>query len=319
MINVEELIAEYGSYYLNSGQNMERLFKRIYTPSKTASYFSVRPTINTIWQAASAELGRVLQSFQTQFTPTGDLSLFANPIQLFKMKVDESVYPDALAESWAGFLEGDGLDRSEWPFVRWIIEEHIVPKIQEDYEIYEAFYGVHVPPTPGTPGAAGTTINGILKLQNDLVNAGKIAPIVNGVAPTTDLETVEYVESFVSKIDTRYRKLIDCVFMSEDLELKYRKGKRSKYNMHYLQAPDLETVEDFPNAKIVGLPSHNGSSRIWTSLPSARVRPIKKASLANSMKVESVDRNVKMFTDWSEGLGFSFPGFLFINDLALSA
>jgi hypothetical protein len=297
---------------------MQSLYKRIYRPSKTASFFSVRPTSNTIWQLGSAELGRVLQSFQKAFTPLGDLTLFSNPIQLFKMKVDESVYPDDIAETWAGFLEGEGVNRSEWPFVRWMIEEHILPKIQEDYEMNEVFAGVYKPPTPGTPGAAGASMDGILKLQNDLVSKGKISPIVNGTAPTTDEETVEYVESFIDKIDSKYRKLVDCIFMSEELELQYRRGKENKYNTNYAQAPDLDTVKHFPNARVVGLPSHNGSSRIWTSLPAARVRPIKKAALANALKVESVDRNVKMFTDWSEGLGFALPAYLFINDQELA-
>lgn len=317
MIDVADVVTEYGAYYLDSGQNMQSLFKKLYRPSITASLFSPRPTQNTVWQLASAEQDRVLQPFQKAFTPLGTLDFKPNPIHLFKMKIDKAEYPDAIAEIWLGFLEGEGINRKDWPFVRWMIEEHVLPKAQEDYELHEVFGGVYVAPTPGTPGAAGTAMNGILKLQNDLVAAGRISPIVTGTLPVTDLDVVNYVENFVTNIPTVYRKVIDCVCLNENLELKYRRGKRAKYNGQYLQEPNLETVADFPNAKVIGLPSHAGSSRIWASLPQARVRTIKKAALAKTMTIENVDRQVKMYTDWSEGVGFTIPEFVFINDQAL--
>jgi hypothetical protein len=235
------------------------------------------------------------------------------------MKIDKAEYPDEIADTWLGFLEGDGINRKDWPFVRWMIEEHIIPKAQEDYEMNEVFGGVYVAPTPGTAGAAGTAMNGILKIQNDLVTAGRIAPIVTGALPVTDLEVVNYVENFVTKVPTAYRKVIDILCLNEDWELKYRRGKRVKYNSQYLQEPNLETLADFPNVKVVGLPSHAGSNRIWASLPQARVRPIKKAALAQTMAIENVDRQVKMYTDWSEAVGFTVPEFVFINDQALAA
>jgi hypothetical protein len=317
MINVADVIAEYGAYYLASGQNLQSLFKKLYRPSVTASYFSPVPTQNTRWQLASAELDRVLQPFQQQFTPMGNLKFTPNPIDLFKMKVDKAEYPDTIAESWLGFLEGEDVDRKSWPFVRWMIEEHILPKIQEDYELYEVFGGSHVAPTPGTPGAAGTAMDGILKIQNGLITAGRITPIVSGSVPTTDAQAVDYIERFVDGIPTQYRKLIDHVFVSETMEVRYRRGKRVKYNTNYAQEPNLETLADYPNATVVGLPSHNGSNRIWASPSGVRKRPMKKAAGANGVKVESVDRQVKFFTDWYEGIGFTIPEFVFVNDQAL--
>lgn len=325
MITVADVITEYGKYYLNSGQNLQVLFKRFYRPSITASYFASRPTENTIWQLAQAELDRVLQPFQKQFTPIGTLTFKPNPIPLFRIKIDKQEYPDDIAESWLGFLEGEGVDRTQWPFVRWFIEQHILPKAAEDHEMNEVFKGVYAAPTAGTAGAISTSMNGIKKVQDALVTAGRITPITTGdpddadgagagTTPMTDAEWCTAVENFISSIDTKYRRLVDYIFMSEDLELRFRRGKRAKYNTYFLQEANLETVADFPNAKVVGLPSHNGSKRIWTSLPNVRVRPLKKAQLQSFLKVEGVDRLVKLYTDWYEGLGYTIPEMVFINE-----
>lgn len=325
-ITTTDVVSEYGSYYLKEGQNMQSLRKELYRPSKTAGYFAPRPTQNTVYRLAQAELTRVIQPFQKKWSPTGDITFTPNPIQLFKIKIDNEEYPDDIAETWLGFLEGEGVDRTQWPFVRWFIEQHLLPRARQDMELNEIFSGTYTAPTTaGTAGAVKTAMNGIKKLQDDLVTDGRITVINTGdpadadgagagTTAMTDQEWYEAVEAWQTSVPEKYRRLNDFIFMSEDLELKFRRGKRAKYNTNYLQEPNLETVADFPNAKAVGLPSHSGSKRIWTTLPEVRVRPIKKASLANTMKVDAVDRLVKMYTDWYEGVGFTVPEMVFVNE-----
>src|SRR5207237_4740652 len=137
--------------------------KKFYQPSETAAHFSVLPTKDTIYRVSFASLSRVLQSFQKAFTPIGTTTFKPNTIDLYNLKVDAQEYPDDIVDTWLGFLEGDGIDRAAWPFVRWFIEEHLIPKKDEDYELNEAYLGVYAAPTPGTAGAAGTSMKGIKK------------------------------------------------------------------------------------------------------------------------------------------------------------
>ncbi|MDH7463978.1 hypothetical protein QEG73_21935 [Chitinophagaceae bacterium 26-R-25] len=316
-IVVSDIITQYGSYYIDGGQSTQDLYKKLYQPSVTASFFQARPTKNTQYRVGSGDLDRVLQPFQKQFTPIGTFTAKANPIDLFNLKIDKQEYPDEIVDSWLGFLEGDGIDRSQWPFVRWLLEEHVIPKAQEDYELNEAYAGVFAAPTAGTAGAAGTAMNGIKKQIANYVTGGLITPITMGAIPATDEDFCTYVETFVASIPDLYRAKIDYIFMSPALELKYRKGKRAKYNANWGQDTDLWRLADFPNIKVQALPSMSGSNKLWATFASNRIRPLRKAqNMNNSLIVNHSPRLVDIYTDWWEVLGFLYPPAVFVSDQA---
>jgi len=311
-IIITDVLTEYGEFYLDHGQNMTNLTKKLFRPSKTASYFGLRPTTQTTYRMADAEIERVLQPFQKQFTPTGNLTFKPWASDLFNVKIDKAEYPDEIVDAWTGFLEGEGIVREEWPFVRWMLEEHVIPKAIEDFELNEAFAGEFVAPTPGTPGAAGTAMDGIAAQFTRMGNRKKT--ISMGLAPTTDAETVEYIEDFFAQIDKEERKLIDHVFVNEDMHLRYRRGKRSKYNMNYQMEADLDRLIDFPNCTVEGLPSHGTSDLIWATRANNRIRPLKKSDTAKPVVKEFSARQVSIYSDWWTVLAFLRPESVFVSD-----
>ncbi len=311
-ITVTDVVQEYGSYYINEGQNMARLTQRLLRPSITASYFALRPTMDTRYRVADAEVSRVLQPFQKAFTPLGDTAFKPHTIDLFKLKVDVEENPHDITDSWLGFLEGQQLDPKEWPFVRFWLEELVANRMAEDFELNEAYAGVFQAPTPNTPGAAGTAMDGIAQVFSDL--SGRINSITMGAVPEGAEDFVSYVEDFVAGIEKEHRRRIDHVFLNEDLHLKYRQGKRSKYNQNYAQETDLDRVIDFPQCTVVGLPSMGDSKKLWATLPQNRVRLLKKADLP--MKVEGMKRLVNAYTDYSIALNFLRPESVFVSDQA---
>ena len=121
------------------------------------------------------------------------------------MKADMEETPDDLEATWLGFLADDSLDRKVWPFVRWLIEVHALPQIQEDYELYEVYGGNYAAPVNGVPGPAGTAMDGIKTTLNGLVTAGRITPISIGAIPSDPAAFVDYVELFTDRINARYR------------------------------------------------------------------------------------------------------------------
>lgn len=311
-ITVTDVVQEYGSYYINEGQNMARLTQRLLRPSITASFFALRPTMDTRYRVADAEVSRVLQPFQKAFTPLGDTAFKPHTIDLFKLKVDVEENPHDITDSWLGFLEGQQLDPKEWPFVRFWLEELVANRMAEDFELNEAYAGVYQAPTPNTPGAAGTAMDGIAQVFSDL--SARINTINMGTIPTGAEDFVSYVEEFVAGIEKEHRRRIDHVFLNEDLHLKYRQGKRSKYNQNYAQETDLDRVIDFPQCTVMGLPSMGNSNKLWATLPQNRVRLLKKADLP--MKVEGMKRLVNAYTDYSIALNFLRPESLFASDQA---
>lgn len=322
---VTDVVTSFGAYYKPGSDNQKNLRNAIYKAQETASYFSNRPTSDTIWRGTYASLNRVVQSFQKAFTPIGTTTFKPNSFSLFKLKIDLQETPDDLEPTYEGFLaDMEEQDRSKWPFARWMVDFHIMPKKAEDLETAEYFAGEYIVPTPGTAGNAGESMDGLKKIIVDY-NTGGRTNVGNGAistgAPAAAAEDwCTQVEEFAAAIPSQFRKKIDYIFMSLDLELLYKQGKRAKYgkDINFLVTNGvsaLSTIEDYPNIMVKGLESHDGSDLIWATIPQNRIRPIKKVSLADTLLVQQfAPRVVSLYTDWWEVLNFEVPEFLFHND-----
>lgn len=323
-IVVTDVVTQFGSYYKAGGDNALTLRNAIYQPSQTAAYFQLRPTEDTQWRGTYSSLNRVIQPYQKAFTPIGTLTFAPNKFDLFKLKIDLQETPDDLEATYLGFLTSvPDADRANWPFVRWWLMNHVMPKKDEDLELNEYFDGVYAAPTPGTAGSVSTAMDGLKKIIKGYNTDGRTnlgdGPIVTGAAAADAADFCTQVEDFAASMPHVFRKKIDFIFMSADLELRYKQGKRAKYNMMYAQSPDLLTVEDFPNMKVVGLESHGSSELMWATIAANRIRPMKKATLADTMKVQQfAPRVVSAYSDWWEVLNFEVPEFIFHNDQDLA-
>lgn len=324
-IDVADVVAQFGSYYVANPKNMQRLRSMLYQPVETAKYFSERPGDDTRYEGNLATLNRIVQPFQKAFTPIGTIKFEPNVFNLFKIKIDMSETPDDLEKTYLGFLAAQPEnDRSQWLFVRWLIEVHIMAKIDEDLENNEYFAGVYVAPGAGVAGAAGTAMDGIRKVIRGYNTAGRLnlgnGPIATGALAADPADFCTQVEEMADAVPSIFRPKLDAFFMSKENATKYLRGKRKKYNQYYQQAGDLMVVEDYSNIKIVGLASMSAASSdlIWASLPENRIRATKKAILAKSMKIESAKRVVDILSDWWEALNFEVPEFVFTNDQDLA-
>jgi hypothetical protein len=317
------LIQSFGAYYKPGSDNEKNLRKKLYQASQTAALFADRLTEDTVWRGTLASLDRIIQPFQKAFTPIGTTKFVPNEFPLFKIKADMKETPDDIEPTYLGFLNSQtDLDRSNWRLIRYIIEEHAMPKMKEDLELNEYFAGVYAAPNAGVAGAAGTAMNGLRKVIRDYNTSGRTnlgnGAIVTGAAAADDKDFCTQIEDFAESIPSIFRSRVDSIVMSETLARKYRRGKRQKYNINYAQVNDLSTVEDVPNINVIGLISMESSGLYFSTIKENRVRPVKRALLGSTMRVESEVREVKMFTDWWEALNFEVPEFIFHNDQDLA-
>ncbi|OUJ68657.1 hypothetical protein [Hymenobacter crusticola] len=329
-MTIAAIIAEFGAYYLNNGQNAARLVQLLFRPAVTEQLFSPRVTDDTLYQASQTRLGRILQPFHKNWTPLGALEALPIVIKNFRMKADLEETPDDLEATWLGFLAGDSLDRKAWPFVRWFIEVHALPQIQEDYELNEIYLGVRAEPNGTVPGAAGTAMDGIKVQVNGFITSGKTVPMVLGAIPSDPKAFCDYVEAMAHTTLKRYRNVPMYMNMNEDLALRYAIGRDAKYNLTtaYVQGaptPDgnnpLATAVPIQHARqrVIGLPSMGDSTKIWMSPADNMIRLEKKTQNAGQFQIENVDRKVKLYTDFRKGVGFLMPGAIFTNDQDLAA
>lgn len=313
-IDASQVVSMFGDYYKNNGQGVKDINAALRHSFETKNAFTVVETDDSVLDNLNTEFGEVLQSFQKTYTPKGSIKFIPNRIQTFELKVDTSFYPDDLKRSYLEFLTTKNLDRSTWPFVRWVVEVYLMAQIQQDFELEAIFKGVYQAPTAGTANAAVDTMNGIKKIINDGITATKIAPIVTGALSTDPAAFCTQIETFIEAIPSLYRRRGLELNMADSLLIRYMKGRRAKYNNNYNQVSDLQAVEYYPNIKLHGYESHEGSEKIWASPKLNSILAFKGIANLSNFKIETDKREVAIFTDFRVGLGWLNDNYLFTND-----
>jgi hypothetical protein len=314
-VDIADILTEFGAYYIKNADNMKRMVKQLHSAAPTQTLLTPFKTDDTIYRASESRMGRILQPFQKAFTNINSLEFVPVAIEQFKLKADVEESPDDLEGSWLGFLSGEGIDRAEWPFVRWFIEEHLIPQIKEDEELNEIYHGVYAAPVAGVAGAAGTALNGLKKQITDNITAGRITPIVLGAPDADDAVWVDQIEDFADGITQKYQNVPMMLAMNPTLVRRAQRGYRKKYGAN-ANFQDTNGKVDFTNLTIVGLPSMTGSNRIWcTPKENALVLGKKTVNMGN-FRVESYRRLLSFFTDYWKGVGFLIPEIVFVNDQA---
>lgn len=316
VVDLSQLIAEYGQVYKKGGQGPKDLREKIFISADTDEVFNKILTTETRLENVNADIGSVLQSYQDTFTPKGDIDFEPNAIDLHAMKIDWKKNPTSIWNTWIGFLASEKLDRKDWPFIKYIVEKLILPKMQEEWELACVFHGVKAATVPGTASSAGASINGIKKILNMGIAAGKFAPLSLGAVPVDPVLFVEYVEEMYHLIPKEYLPFISQFNFSSTLETRFKVGMRTKYNVNYLQATDMARIID-TNIAVKGYRSHEGSNKIWATPKGNAILAVKHSANEGVFNISSEDRFVKLFTDFWKGIGFLRYQDIFTNDVEL--
>ncbi len=315
VIEISDLITEYGAYYTKGSENESRLYQLLYHDAETDKLLTPILSDDTFWKTAKASIDRVLQPFQKAWTPISTATFTPLAVEQFRMKIDFELHPDEIYASWLGFLRSNSFDRKEWPIVRYLTEELLLKQGKEDWETNEVFYGVQADPTPGTAGAASTSINGIRFLRNYHINTtGRIEPFVGGAVPTDASDFLAYVEAFADDIDIRYAMKKMVIAMSPTKAKLYGRGYREVRGKDTDFEKNQMSTVDQTNLSVIGLPSMVGTDIMFCAPKGNLIKLMPETVNVNEMKVENIDRQVKMYTDWSAGVGIIMPEAFFTND-----
>lgn len=313
-ITSTDVVTDFGSYYLNHGQSEQDIHDRLRENLENElADFTIVESDDTILRSANVQYAEVLQAFQQTFTPKGGVTFTPKAIPLFNVKIDQLFYPDALKNQWLAFLTSENLDRTTWPFVRWFIERYVMGQISHD--IVKNLYGAaYAAPTSGTAGNASAAFDGIKKIINAAITAGDITPITTGAPNATPATWCGQIEAFIKGIPELYWETPMSIQMSRALAMRYREGRRVKYNSNYAQISDAMAVQDFEQIMVHGRGSMSGVTKIWATPRANAIMAFKGGSNRNIVEVEKVDRQVKVYTDFWLAIGFIDDGLVFTND-----
>lgn len=313
-IDADQLKAAFGEYYLDSGQNLTNLHMLPFQSFDTMDAFTIIETNETIVREGNVDVEEIIQGYQDEFTPKGRVAFSPVEFLLRQIKIDQEFNPNHLVNTWIGFLTANNVDRTTWPFVRWIAEAYLMKKSKEDLEKQAIYNGVYAAPQDLVPGDANKVMDGVRKIVTDFIDDGKIDEIITGDPNADPALWVGQVEDFVKSLPEKYRRMAMPINMSLSNEELYVEGMQKKYNMNYAQVNDLKKVRNFANISIVGRPSMEGSNGLWATPKYNALMGVKGFSNVNAFKIETAKRKVAMFSDWWMAIYFIRPELLFVND-----
>jgi hypothetical protein len=321
-INVTDLKTAFGKY-IGTPASRKDINNAFLVPSITESEFNMIPTELTQVRRVKAAVDQVLQRFQATISPAGTVTFTPRSIDLQELKYELEMDPDVIEDSFLGFMSNpDNNSRKDWTVSRYIIEELMVAKGRENFELSEAYKGVTGSITPGTATALGASFNGLGKLIAD--NISSYSVVTGPTAWPTDPKDFvtaieEWIESACAVSETNrviIENAVDKLHMSTTLAKRFKQGMREKYNVNYGQINDPMTVFTAENISVKGLPSMSGRDRIFMTFKENRAGYIKRPGSENNKGISEANPYKPLaYAKFWKGLGFWHPEYVFVNQL----
>jgi len=260
-----------------------------------------------------------LQPFQKAFTASGDITL--TPYKNYVRRIKMDVLMDNLHELFDTYLAEIMVDETRtpdnYPFVRWFIDNHVIPGIQEEMNAISV-KGEYVAPTPGTPGASLESTDGVFTIIANEITAGNLTNIITTGAITSS-NVVDKLEQFHKDMPAEWKKIAGPIFLPEDVLEMYRYTFRDDKGVY----PSIDVSNPVDrlwgtNKTLIGLPDLNGSQRIMFTPTGANGNLLK---LYDSLMMpvptfQLFERSVKILGDFHRGYGFQSLDAVFVNDQA---
>jgi len=331
VINIADIITEWGARYTPEGQSLKDIKKQLFSPSETEALFMNMPTDGDYYKSTFVTIGDVTQAFSIPFVPKGGTTFDAYETKLGEYKIDQVMTPDRFRNSWLGFLATiEEADRSKWPIIQWYIQNLLLPKVEEEQEEEQSYWGWQLTGYNATPVVNGTTyvrqflnasavtpanaaVDGIHTIIAKMRTAGRCTVNNSGAWSATPATFCTQIEDWMQAIEPNLRRKLDYLFMSESLKNRYTDGRRIKYNVNYGQESDLFAI-DKVSTKVKSLHSMAGAgNHVWATPKENRIRPLKKDK-PGIFDVQKENRTVKILSDWKKVLTFDVPEFVVTND-----
>lgn len=299
-INVDLILEEYGRFYENSGQGMDRLRRALTVPATTLEKYATR--INTkddIYKMATDEWEDVLQPFRIQFEPKAGVKFIPNAIVLNHIKVDAQFSPMGVYHSWMAFLAGGQNKIEDWPITRYFVEVYLKKKIDNNRELKAVYKGVR-DDNGTTPESC---MDGIKrKLIEGANNADNPINVIHGVDPFTEENIFDEIEAYDRKIDELYDGENIIHFVAPKWVRAMKTAKRAA-GYYFINSPDQINADiDFTKHVVCGVPSMKGTDDIFSTMKENLLWLVNRNKF--DFDIQKENRMIKVLADWMEGVGF---------------
>lgn len=308
-ITVSEIVSSFGTYI---GTNSQQILKLLTQPTESEKFMTTVASKDLEWRAAKAVIDDIVQGFQKAWTAKGTAAFTPRTITQRRHKIDLAFYPDEVVDSWLGFLTTEDVDRKTWPITRYIVEQLIIPKVLENRELKLIGKGDYAAVVADTPQATGLSMDGFCTQLEDAKLAGTSNINFITLETLTAVNIFEQIETFAAEVDELYQNLSMNVFVSRGLYMSYMKRRRDLHGVDSNYGGFANLLEG-TNMQLVPLPSMAGKDIIFATPKDNFIRLINRNDGASNIAVENVDRQIKVYADWYEAVGFGIEEAVFAS------
>lgn len=306
-IDTSELKDEFGRYV--SSDKMQIFLKLVGTTS-SLQYMSTIVTDKFEIRASQAAISSVLQTFTPQFTPKGKTKFTPLTIRQYPMKINVEIIPSDLIDDVLGYLYDEKLEPKDMPIVRYIVEQLVKPKLDEERELAFAI-GKYKEPEKGEdgkykPNEATQVCDGYLTILCELKRAEDedvtwLLPDVDELGTGETL--LDQIQNAVDAVSPLYKKQSMTIHADPDLITKYGRAYRDKYKMTKNEDGEMIKV-DFTKFTFAPLEGMQGTGAFFIT-PKTNFKHIQSRDPKSmGMRMTTDDYVAKVLGEWREGVGF---------------
>jgi len=229
-------------------------FEKVLTP---------RACDNT-YSAPNASMSDLIQAYQWEFTPKGDVTFDAVENKLQKIKIDIIWTADDLEAFWDSWMvewHEIGKDEKQWTFHKYLYQEVMLPKILEELN-HNSYNGTYLAPTPGTAGLSINSVDGYGKKIADAITASDLTPYPTGALVAGTM--VNQVESWCDSFPVLYRDKPGDIYMSPTHAKAYWRNYRANFGTGNSNMGNENNALkiDATNKRIVPIAAMEGKDRL---------------------------------------------------------
>ena len=307
-VDIGDLNAELGSV-MPAGVRLDVLTKRIYNGFNDAKHFT-KVQSNTDYKASAALMGEVSQQFTPKWTPKGTAKFTPITIKYRRHKINVAITPADIIPSWLLYMYEQGKTPSQMPIVKYIVEQHILPKVADDITLSMIGKGKFVDAGTVSTGdagkAAGASMDGYetILVEGSKDSSCKINFFKAAANPftMTDAQLLAYVDSFVDAISPLFAKglVLHC---SPEFLTRYKRADFA-INGKYTGVENGGQIR-FTSFTLVPLESMYNSPILFATPKENFVMLVDYTQAEKCInKIEEQDYDVKVFGEYSLSTGF---------------
>ena len=315
-IDSSQLKAEFGKYVSSDKLS---IFRMLTQDIECVKHMTTVITDKTEWRASQSLITSVLQQFTAKWTPKGATKFTPVTIKNRKLKINVPIVPSDIMEDVLGYLYDENLSPKDMPIVKYIIEQLILPVVNEERETVLAT-GKFVEFTPASDGTTGdaaiNSLDGYVTILKEMKAGNKtiggwLLPDVD-LSAATNKQIVAYFEQACDSLSALFKNKKLPIACDPDLVLKYNRGYRELYpNTKNQDGQKMEV--DFTNKYFIPVPGMAGTNSFFITPKNNWKHLLSRDPNGMNLRMAEQDYTVKIYGEWWEATGFAIAEALFAH------